>query len=82
MNLSDKPIKLPPLNAYFRFPRSKADDVDPVTKKHCITISINKDKVLIPTEEPVHITKEQFELLSTIGGYLPANREYDPIRKH
>lgn len=81
MNLSNKPVIPPPENAYFRLPRSKADDVDPVTKKHCVTIAINNQKVLIPTEEPVHLTKEQFELLADIGGYLPSNREYDPIRK-
>ena len=82
MNVSTKPVKPPPANAFFRFPKHLADDVDPVTKKHCMTISINKTKRLIPVEEPVHLSQEEFEFLSSIGGHLPANREYDPIRKH
>jgi hypothetical protein len=82
MNLSNKPVIPPPKEAYFRFPKRMADDVDPITGKHCMTISINKMKRLIPVEEPVHLSQEEFELLSNIGEHLPPNREYDPIRKH
>ena len=81
MNLSQKPIKPAPGEAFFRFPRRLADDIDPVTRKRCFSICINNQKTLIPVEEPVHLTKDQFDFLATIGGYLPANREYDPIRR-
>ena len=81
MNLSNKPVKPPPENAFFRFPKRLADDVDIKTGKHCMTIAINNKKRFIPVEEPVHLSQDEFEFLSTIGGHLPENREYDPIRK-
>lgn len=81
MNLSQKPVKAPPPVATFIFPRNLADDVDRETGKHCITVSINNKKTLIPVEEPVYISRDIYDLFTSIGRYLPPNREYDPFAK-
>lgn len=81
MMLSQRPVKkCSPLHKYI-FPARLAHDVDIKTGKHCVVISINGVRRYIPVEEPVELSQEEWLLLNSIGGYLPSNFEYDPIRK-
>ena len=72
---------MPPSSATFFFAKELADDVDRDTGKHCITVSINNKKTMIPVGEHVTISRDVYDLLVSIGRYLPPNREYDPFAK-
>jgi hypothetical protein len=80
MRLSQKPIKECSSEHRYIFSKHLANDVDPVTKKHCIVLSVNNYRRMILVDEPVDISEMEWKFLNSIGGYLPSNMEYDPIR--
>lgn len=79
MRLSSKPVRPCSPEHRFIFDPRLAQDIDPVTKKKCIVISIGSKTEYIPVGEPVEISEAQWMLLNSIGGYLPSHLEYDPI---
>ena len=49
------------------FPEEYGNDVDPVTRKKCMVVSINDQNTYVPVGEPVDITYEVWSLLKNIG---------------
>lgn len=81
MRLSIKPIKECSPEHKYIFPKRLSNEVNTATGKHCIVLSINSSRRLIPTEEPVELSELEWKYFNSIGGFLPSNQEYDPIRK-
>lgn len=64
------------------FPLSAANEIDPVSRKPAIYISINTDTVYVPVGEPVELELPQWSLLRSVNFMGLPVFDYDPIRKN